>query len=606
MQGLHTLHGLFSFSWLPRQLTMINVADEKDLSRLWAALKRSRDSMDMFDSFRTSLINDFAGPLYSPYRPKGWTARYVNQLNTTARIYQMALAFNNPQCKVTSFRQDLWPFARKFEVNVNRVAANINLNVTLQELVLDAFFLVGAAKVRMADAGMREIEPNVWIDPGRPWVDRISWSDLYLDMPAKSLRAMRFYGDRYRASFDGVKDRDDFDPKVLKKLSPSSKKNNNANGERGDDILLGNSVDDDELEPMCWLVDVYLPRERQFLTLSADDEHLPPLKVETWDGSDQGPYKFLGFGTVPDNVLPSAPAQNLALLDRLRNRLYRKLANQANRQKNFVLTNKGNEKDAETVMKAEDGGYYTVFDTKSILPVNMPGVDGNTHAFFLAAGEVYNTQAGNERSIAGLGEEAGTLGQEQQIAQHAGGLIGFMKGQVNGAASEIMREIGGLMWNDEALEVPSSMEAENTGYRIDTTWKPGERKGAFDHYDFAVEPSSMNYRPPEAKLQTLVQFSQTYLQLLPAIQAGVLDGQEFARVFAEYSNTPELLRLVKELQTDQGDGPRDNHQATKAPVTERTVNRRSTSTGPSGQGMAAMASQFMQGNQNRASVGVGV
>lgn len=599
--------GYFVFLAFPVSLFMaIDVGNEIDRSRLQKAIKSSDDVIDLFDGMRTTMLRDYAGPLYSPYGER--QSRYVNKLNATARIYQMALAFNNPQCRITSFDQKNWPFCRKYETNVNKVAANINLNVTMQECVLDSFFLIGCAKVRIADAGMKEVEPNIWLDPGKPWVDRVSLSDMILDMPAKSLRTMRFFGDRYRASYDAVKKRDDFDSKVLSKLTPTTKLNQNSNSERADAIAYGNAVDDDELEPMCWLMDLYLPLSNEFCTFSADQDALPPLKCEKWTGSEQGPYKFLPMGYMPDNVMPSTPAQQLVLLDRLYNRLYTKLANQARRQKNTVAFSAGYEDIALRGKNAEDGEFWNagkVPDLKnSLLPVSFPGIDQNTHAFLLAAAEVYNTQAGNERSLAGLAEEAGTATQEQQILAHASGLIGYIKGAVNTFASEVMREIGNLMWDDEALEVNTSMEAENTGYHIDTSWKPGDRQGLKDHYEFCVEPSSMAYRPPEAKLKTLVDFAQTYLQMMPAIQAGIFDGQEFAKIFAEYTYTPEILKLVTTMQQpEQQEGYGDPHEATKAPNTSREVVRRSVGGGPRGQGMQQVLGQMMQSNQGGSKVG---
>ena len=204
---------------------------------------------------------------------------------------------------------------------------------------------------------------------------------------------------------------------------------------------------------------------------------------------------------MPDNVLPSTPAQQFTLLDRLMNRLYRKLARQAERQKNIVCAQGAGEgrpgDQGRRGRRVRHGA-----GPQDATPVSFPGIDGNTHAFVLAAGEVYNTQAGNS-ALAGLGEEAGTLGQEQMISAHAGGLIGFLKGQVNGCAAEVLREIGNLMWDDEALTVDSSMEAENTGIYVDTSWRPHERQGLKDHYEFAVVPNSMPFRPPEAKLQII-------------------------------------------------------------------------------------------------------
>ncbi|MCK9570886.1 hypothetical protein M0R72_18195, partial [Candidatus Pacearchaeota archaeon] len=323
---------------------MIDIDDPTHRARLWTAINRSRDAMDMFDQDRTEMIRDFAGPLYSPYDPK-LTPRYVNRLNRTATTYTTWAAFNNPQCSIDSFDQSLWPFCKKYQNAVNKVVANIDFKTTLRECVLDAFFLMGISKVRMASAGMKEVEgfPNVWLDVGKPWVDRVSFSDAILDLPGKSLRTMRFYGDRYRASWDAVRDRKDYDPKVREKISASSKNNANVTGDRADSIALGDSVDDDELEPMCWLMDLYLPREKLFVTMSADQEGLAPLKVEEWTGCERGPYKFLTFGYVPDNVIPTTPAQQLVLLDRLMNILYGTLADQAKAQKNITLLEKGNE-----------------------------------------------------------------------------------------------------------------------------------------------------------------------------------------------------------------------------------------------------------------------
>jgi len=581
----------------------IDVFSTQDRSRLWSAIKRSRDAMVPFDNNRTEMLRDYAGPLYSPHSSRK-TARYVNKLNTTASIYQSALCFNNPQCKITSFNQKNWPFCRRFEVNINKVVANIDLRTTLQECLLDAFFLLGAAKVRMADAGLREVEPDVWMDVGTPWANRISFSDLILDMPNRSIRTMRFYGDRYRASFDAVQGRDDYDRKVKAKMSPSSKNNQNSDSDRADQIASGNSVDDDEIEPMCWLMDIYFPMQGQLVTFSADNDTLPPLKVQNNVGSELGPYKFLSLGYMPDNVIPSTPAQQLVLLDRLTNRLYSKLAAQATRQKNYVLIPKGAEKDGEANKNAHDGEYVMVVDPKSAVFVNTPGVDGNTNAFFLAAQEIYNTQSGNERVLGGLGSTADTATQEQMLAAGAGGRIAFMKGAVNQFASDILREIGCLMWNDEALTIDSSIDAENTGYRVPTSWEPGKRQGIFDHYEFSVEPNSMVFRPPEAKLQTLKQFAADYLQMMPAIQAGIFDGQEFTRIYASYTNTPEILRLAKQMQAEMAAG--DSHQATKAPVTERNVTRSNVSRGPTGTGMEAVMGQMMQGNrQQGAMVGAG-
>jgi hypothetical protein len=173
-----------------------------------------------------------------------------------------------------------------------------------------------------------------------------------------------------------------------------------------------------------------------------------------------------------------------------------------------------------------------------------------------------------------------------------------MKGAVNDCAANICRKIGALMWDDEALIIESTREAEHTGRYIDSSWRPGEREGIKDQYEFSVEPNSMAYRPPEAKVADVMAYLQMVPGLLPMVQLGVLDIQELTKLVSEYRNIPELQRIFKFMSPQQLAGMiggRDMHQATKAPVTSREVVRTNRSTGPSPAGLGAVAGQFIQG-----------
>lgn len=572
---------------------MFDVGNKIDLGRLHKAKKTSRDVMELnFRHTRTRMISRYAGSFYTAGSEK--FLDLVNMLNQTARVYMMALAFNNPQVKITSFNPKLWPFCRKWETNVNRVVANIDLKTTFQEGLLDAFFLMGVFKVRMAETEERQILDNVWIDPGKPWVDRVSFDNLILDMSATDLRAMRFCGDRYRVAFDKVRARDDFDRRAVAKMSATSKFSYDTGSDYASQIASGGTVDDDELEPMVWLEDVYLPETDELITLVADNDSLPPLKVERGaNDGPMGPFEFLRLGIVPDNVIPSSPSQNLFGLHLLGNRLYRKLAGQANREKDIIGFLPGHEDDAKRGLDAQDGETVKMRDPKALVPMHFGGVDGNTHAFFLAVQEVFNAQAGNPRALAGLGREADTLGQEEIIESNAKGMIASMKGAVNQCAANICRKIGALMWDDEYLEVESTMEAENTGYFVDSSWRPGEREGLKDNYEFSVEPNSMGHRPPEMKVQAILQYVQQVGTVFPLVQAGVLDIQELTRIVSEYQNVPELQRIFKFAPPESiGVDPK---QATKPAVTSRETVRLSRSSGPTPGGMAEVAQQMMQG-----------
>jgi len=572
-----------------------DVGNEIDRNRLHKAKKSSREALAPFRKSRALMIQDFVGSWYSTNGARRLT--YVNKLNTTANVYSTALAFNNPQVNIDSPNVKAWPFCRKYEVNLNRLLANIDVKTTLRAAVLDAFFLFGIVHVTMADAGPVQIEDNVWIDPGKPWASRVSPDDAILDMAVKDIREMRYCGHKYRMAYWKLRERDDFDQKVAKKVSPTSKYVAEEGSTRAAEIASGMAVDDDELEPMVWLEDVYIPSTKQTITFDAGNTDLPALKVSQGEPDCRGPYKFLGLGLVPDNIIPTTPAHHLKALHDLSNRLYRKLSAQAARQKNTTAFPPGGEDDAQRQQQAKDGEYWLCRDPKSVAAVNTPGVDGNTHAFFLAAQEIYNTQAGNERVLGGLGSEGDTLGQEKILRNSAGGRIVEMRDRVNCWVGEIAREIGGLMFDDEYLEIESSREVGNSGVYVDSSWRPGDREGLKNHYDFVVEPVSMVYRPPEAKLAKILEFVQAVGTVWPLVQTGVLDIKELTKLAAEYENLPDLTRIFRYMSPEAPAQVGGANQATKPAVTSRETVRTNRSPGPSSQGAAAVLSQLMQGGR---------
>ena len=205
---------------------MLDLSDKKQRGRLRKAMKTSREAMEPFRRVRKELIRDYVGSWYSEDGARNKTL--VNLMNQTARIYTVALAANNPQVLVSSPIEQNWPFARRFEVNLNRLISDMNLDKTFRAIVLDAFFCIGCGVVMMRDTdtrfhGLLESEEDVWLDPGEPWLNRVSFDDLTLDMTAKELTKMRYCGHRYRADFDKVKEEPGYDNKVKAKLTPTTK-----------------------------------------------------------------------------------------------------------------------------------------------------------------------------------------------------------------------------------------------------------------------------------------------------------------------------------------------------------------------------------------------
>lgn len=526
---------------------MIDLQDKQARGRLLKAIQTSREAMEPFRRVRKELIKDYVGSWYSEGGASAKTL--VNLMNQTARIYTVALAANNPQVMVSTPSVENWPFAKRFEVNLNKLIADMALDTTFRAIVLDAFFCIGCGVVMMRDTdtrfhGLLESEEDVWLDPGEPWLNRVSFDDLILDMPVKELSKMRFCGHRYRADWEKVQAEPGYDKAVVAKLTPTSK-NATDSADFARDIATGAAVDDDELKPMVWFQDLWIA-ENQTVATMAVDQDLPPLIEREWTGSQAGPYKFLSLGTVPDNVIPASPAVNLKGLHDFQNRLHRRMEKDSDAHRVVNAYPPSGADDAERIRKAERNSWIKVNDPKSITQVEVGGVDPRDQALALFIQDEYDRFAGNLLAMGGLGPQAATLGQEEMIQGQVSRTEADMRMAVVGFAAECILDLGRLMWEDQTLELQTSLPIGNSGFEVPANWDPNYRVGNFEDYDFRVEPYSMVFKTPEQKLQELFQVLQQLAPLWPMFQASgaSLDAEAIVDEIARLKNRPEFKRFI--------------------------------------------------------------
>jgi len=579
---------------------MIDLHDKQSRGRLLKAIKTSREALEPFRRVRKELIRDYVGSWYSESGARNKTL--VNLMNQTARIYTVALAAHNPAVMVSTPNVDNWPFAKRFEVNLNKLISDMELDVTFRSIVLDAFFCIGCGVVMMRDTntrfhGILESEEDVWLDPGEPWLNRVSLDDLILDMTAKELTKMRYCGHLYRADYEKVKDEPGYDKKVVAKLTPTSK-NTTDNPDYARDIAAGIAVDDDELKPMVWLQDVWVAENNTVSTMSVDQD-LPPLIEREWKGSQAGPYKFLSLGNVPDNIIPASPAVNLKGLHDLQNRLHRRMEQDSDAHRVVNVYPPSGADDAERLRTAKRNSWHRMNNPKDIQQVEFGGIDQRDQALALFIQDEYDRFAGNLAVMGGLGPQADTVGQEQIVAGQVSRMEADMRMAVVGFAAECILDLGRLMWEDNTLELQSSIAVGNAGREIPVNWIPDYRVGEFEDYDFKVEPYSMVFKTPEQKLQELFQVLQQIAPLWPMFQASgaSLDAEAIIDEIARLKNRPEFKRFITFAAPSPMLGG-DQNTVRQSPVTSRETIRRNVPTGGTREARSAMLQQALTGGGN--------
>lgn len=566
---------------------MIDLHDDQKRARLLKAVRTSRDALEPFRRVRKELVRDYVGSWYSESGARNKTL--VNLMNQTARIYTVALAAHNPQVMVSTPRVENHPFARRFEVNLNKLISDMSLDITFRSIVLDAFFCIGCGVVMMRDTdtrfhGLLESEEDVWLDPGEPWLNRVSLDDLILDMTAKELTKMRYCGHRYRADFEKVKDEPGYDKKVKAKLTPTSK-NTTDHPDVTRDIASGDAVDDD-LKDMIWLQDIWVAENNTVATMAVDQD-LPPLIEREWIGSQAGPYKFLSLGSVPDNVIPASPAVNLKGLHDLQNRLHRRMEQDSDAHRVVNVYPPGKEDDAEKIRTAKRNSWVRSNDPKSIQQIEVGGVDQRDMALATFILDEYDRFAGNLQAMGGLGPQASTVGQEELIMGQLSRTEADMRMAVVNFASDCILDLGRLMYEDQTLEIQSSMPVGNSGINVDSSWTPGNRMGEFEDYDFRVEPYSMVFKTPQQHLQEYFQVMRELAPMWPMFQASgaTLDAEAFVDEIARLMNKPELKRFITFAHPADMLGG-DQNTVRQSPVTKRETVRRNIPTGGTAQNRA--------------------
>ena len=515
---------------------------------------RRRSRYDLVLEYIGGEGGDMIDPAFVPsVSPQKRKQMYVYLMLQTAEWWSMSLAGNRPRIQLTTQHQELERFRNHFQVGVNNLLREIRVEKAIQAVLQDAFFDIGIARVYLGDSVEVEVEEGLLMDPGLPYVDSINIDNWVVDLTAEKWWEVNFEADWCRLPLDRLKEDPRFDRKVVAQLEPSKLK---MSGPQGDPLVRSLSwageEDLDEPYRMVDLVNVWLPRENSIAIFPTTSDfkfasETKPLAVIPWDGPETGPYKHLTFHNVPYNLLPIAPAKTLLPLSKLANSLWRKMSAQAERQKDVTIVEPGAESDGRRIKNAKDGDMITVVNKDRVGVLSFGGANPMNQQMYLAAKGEYDRMAGNLQAKMSLGPQAATLGQEELIYAGVAKQEAKMLTHVAGFVEEIVRDLGHLMWVDEALEVPGSFTIDGTDINVQSNWTPEDREGNFLDYNFDVDVYSLPRRQPEemfAQLQGLTEFCLKYPDALGA-EGGMISMQEFIRKAAELLNLPDIRRIIK-------------------------------------------------------------
>lgn len=542
------------------------MTDGKKFIRLGRAVASSYRKIEPFRLLTAGLVREYAGPAYGENAEEEGREKFVNLMNQAVDAYLMLLSAALPQVLVSSPILKHSGFAEHFRVAINNLLKQIDFGATHKEWVMNAFFCMGVLKIHLADSGQTVAADNILMDPGMPFASAVALDNFVYDTSARKAEEAKFMGDMYRIPFESLEDPNLYDQAVVKRIGVQPTSKTGCDGDRLEKISTGQEVDDDELEPMVDLADIYVARERKVYTFVVTNRHDFTLSAEPvaefdWTGTKRGPYRILGFGDIPENIMTVGPAVQLAALDNLVNNLMTKQARQAQRQKeNPVYTPAGTES-AKNLSDSFDGEWLQVQDPREVSVVRQGGPDQANQQFMFDAMKLFDRMAGNLPAMLGLGTSADTVGQERLIHASGSRKEGKMQEVCLRATTSVIEELAFLLWLDDFNTIPGQVSLDGfPDYRAQSDWVPGDREGEFKDYQFEIDVYSMSYQSPAERVMAINKLiGEVYAPMLQQLaeQGGAIDFSRLTSMYSDLLNLPRLKEIVVFTSPidDMGAGP---------------------------------------------------
>lgn len=567
----------------------INVLNEKSFERLRLSIEWSNRQLEFPKTKRLEAIREFAGFHYSEdSSPKRVPVPF---LKMAVGIYIRLLAARSPSALITTKKQDLKSTAANLELAINEIPKEIKLQSTLKELVLEALFSFGIAKVGLADSG-ELLGHRV----GKPFVDVVTMDDFIIDMSAKNFSQIQYIGNQYWMDYEEIME-GGFFPKNRIRGMEADKYTviDRAGEERAEGI--SQDTEAQLFKEKKLLRDVWIPDDGVFATYAVEDEKL--LIDTQWKGPELGPYHILAFDKVPGNLLPVPPVSIWRDLHELGNSLYRKISHQADSQKTTLGFSGGDDEGVKAFQTARDGDGIRYKGGKPER-LTAGGVDPATLAFFINTKDIFSYFAGNLDSLGGLGVQSDTVGQDKLISAASSAQLKDMASEVIDFSRDLFRALAYYEWHDLFRTRELERPIPGTDVKLVVPWNRDSRRGAFDAYDLDIDVFSLQDDSPSAKLQKIsLVWQQWILPMLPFIQqaGGQLNAKSVLETVAKYADVPEVAEMIQFYDGFSTDEVGNKETTKSMPSNTTRTNVRVNRPGASDRGKSQILQQTLLGSR---------
>lgn len=509
--------------------------DPEQYKRLGEVVKYNYRELKPFRDVRQLNVEAARGHYYrTKDDPPDAVRDPVNMMDQFVQILVRSFVQSNPKVRVTSRSNP--KAARIFQEHLNITIQEIDLLGTLRRSVQEAIL----GYMGIAFCGITtENDPG-----GEVFVDSVALPDFVVDLAHDEFSQADIMGHRFARRIGELLDDPNYDSELVGKL-----KSRRSGRSELDDRKDRWDYNEDQGSLFDW-VDIWsiLVQPANLVVYMTDDTAVnTPLRVESFDGPEFGPYPLLGFDRVLDELMPNSRAAMMLDMHDFVNSQYRRIFMKEDQAAEYFTYEGGGEQDARQVRDAMDGGLYQVNSNNAVKRRTKGGTNPQALATAIHGRQLFDELSGNLRLLGGVGPIAETATQERLANVNASRLVRDMQLQVVAFTKRILQNIAWYEWTHPTRTRRVELKVGRNGTAVSEMWSPEIREGDFIEHEIDIVPDSMEHRSSAQQLEHLIKAIQTVVipaMQMPSERPVVLKTPELLRKYSELDNLPELAEVV--------------------------------------------------------------
>lgn len=510
--------------------------DPKQFANLHKAVKYNYAKLKPFRTVRALNIKAARGHYYNTDDDTPDAVRDpVNMLDQFTQILVRSFVQSNPRARVTSRSNPKVAAIQQEHLNIT--IREIKLLDTLRQCVREA--IQGYMGIAYCSQTPTENDPA-----GESFVAPITLPNFVADLAHDEFYQADLIGHRFSRRIGELRGNDLYDQELVATL-----RGRRSGWSELDDGGGHDNYDEDQGSLFDWadIWAIYVQPANLMVYMSGNADINRPLRVESYDGPEFGPYVLLGFDRVLDELMPNSRAAMMLDMHDFVNTQYLRIFMKEDQAADFHTYEGGAEQDARAIRDAQDGELVQVNNNASVVRRTKPGTNPQALATAIHGRQLFDELSGMIRVLGGVGPIAETATQERLANANISRLIRDMQLQVIEFTKTILQNLAWFEWTHPTRTRQVELKVGKRGMAITEMWSPEIREGDFIEHEIDIVPDSLEHRSSAQQLEHLVRAVQGIvipLSQMPSERPVVLKTPEFLAKYAELDNLPELAEVA--------------------------------------------------------------